>query len=549
MCLAGVSADPVGTEEPLWRGVTGGSFPGPPVLSQDGRSYVASNDRYLYAYSAEGELLWRYDLRARPTGDACVTPDGIVLVQRGDDTLVAINPSGKTVWSRRRGSAPACAAGGVIYRVEAGERLVALSARGRVVWQVTSHAPFVIGPVVIGHAVVIADADGLSAWDRSGAELWRASLPGTPTAIGASIDGTVHVGLEDGRVVDISGGEVIAMRLTGTAAVTAVVVDENAGALYSVSARGEAFAATDEGSDADALRVSGDAEEVAAVVARSAGGVFMLMSSGEIRELASADAKARQVVPAPRVVGGRRDRATFAIGPKGRAVVAGPGWTVTGMRVGRPGAGWSHARAAAHGRAAIAADTVLSERGPGEEIDRIYLSRLLSSGEVADRRRALDDIASRLDGVGLAGSYGRVVEALLAFVTDTGDGRAPAERIRAVRMLARIGDYGVRDTVLRIARSSSERSLRIAVLESIEHMPVDGEGRTARIIHTVLRQEARAGADRRLGRAGIDAIKGYVSYRGGVDHPELGAAIGVLATGGFPPEIRREVAGLASELY
>jgi hypothetical protein len=392
--------------------------------------------------------------------------------------------------------------------------------------------------------VVIADADGLSARDRSGAELWRVPLDHRPTALGASVNGTVHVGLGDGRVVDISGGEVIGVRLTGTAAVTTVVVDENAGAVYALSARGEVFATTPV-----SRRVSGDAKEVAGVVARSAGGVFMLMSSGEIRELASTDAKASQVVPAPGVVGGRRHRATFAIGPKGRAVVAGPGWTVAGVRVGSPGAGWSHARGAAHGRAAVGTRASTPGRSSSDEIDRIYLSRMLSSGEVADRRRALNDISARLDGDGLAGSYGRVVEALLAFVSGSGGGRTPAERNRAIRILARIGDYGVRDTLLSIAGSSRDRSLRIAVLESIEYMPVDEKGRTARLIHRVVRQEARAGADRRLGRAGIDAVEAYVSYRGSVDHPELGAAIGVLATGGFPPEIRRQVAGLAAELY
>lgn len=557
LCLGGGVVAPAGAEEPLWRAVTGGSFAGPPVITQDGRTYVASNDRYLYAYSPEGELLWRYDLRAKPAGHACVTPDGLVLVQRSDGTLVAVNPSGKTVWSRRRGDAPACAADGVIYRVENGDQLLALSARGSVMWRVETHAPVVSRPVVVGHAVIIADTDGLSARDRSGGELWRVSLPGTATSIAASLDGTVHVGLEAGGVVDVSAGEIIAHREAGTDAVATVVVDEDTGMVYALSAGGAVFAAAAGGraendvpAVAAARRVTAGTEKVAAVVARQAGGILMLMTSGEIRELESADAEARRLVPAPAVVGGQRDPATFAIGPDGRAVVAGPGWTVSAGRARRAGDGWSHARAGAHGRAALAGPPTASQSSESEEIDRIYLSRLLSSADVTDRRRALDDIAARLDADGLAGSYRRVVEALLAFVSENaGDGRGPAERIRAVRMLARIADEGVRDTLLRIARSSNERSVRIAVLESVRHMPVDAEGRTARMIHTVLRQEARRGADRRLGRAGIDAIKGYVSYRGAVDEAELGAAIGVLATGGFPPEIRREVAGLAGELY
>ncbi|NBF41140.1 MAG: PQQ-binding-like beta-propeller repeat protein [Spirochaetes bacterium] len=548
--------------------MTGGSFPGPPVITQDGRAYVASNDRYLYAYSPGGELLWRYDLRAKPTGRACVTPDGLVIVERSDGTLVAVNPAAKTVWSRRQGNAPACAANGVIYRVEDENRLLAISARGSVMWRVEVGASVVTGPVVVGQTVVIAHAGGLSAWNRSGGELWRVSLPGTATSIGASLDGTIHVGLVEGGIVDIFAGEVIAHRQAGTDAVTAVVVDEVAGTVYALSAGGFLFAAEGvETADADAaatpaaLRVwaddtEGSAGKVAAVVARNAGGIFMLMTSGEIRELESADAETRRLVPAPAVVGGRRHPATFAIGRDGRAVVAGPGWTVSAVRAGRPGGGWSHARAGAHGRAVLAGPPTVahashaSQRGASEEIDRIYLSRLLSSGDASDRRRALDDIAARLDEGGLAGSYRRVVEYLLAFVSENAvAGRGPAERMRAVRMLAEIGDYGVRDELVRIARSSNDRSIRIAVLQSVQHMPVDDEGRTARMIHTVLRQEARRGADSRLGRAGIDAIKGYVSYRGSVEDADLGAAIGVLATAGFPPEIRREVAGLAAELY
>lgn len=560
MWLGGGFMTPAGAEEPLWRAVTGGSSPGPPLITQDGRTYVASNDRYLYAYSSPGELLWRYDLRAKPTGHACVTPDGLTLVERSDGTLVAVNPAGKTVWSRREGAAPACAGDGVIYRVEDDNRLLALSARGSVLWRVEIGAFRVTGPVVIGHAVVVADADGLSAWDRSGAELWRVTLPGTPTAVGASLDGTIHVGLDEGGIVDVSAGEVIARRQAGTDAVTAVVVDETSGVVYALSAGGSVFAAAagvraeDDVDPAVAVhRVSADTENVAGIVSRSAGGIFMLMTSGEIRELESADVEARLLVPAPAVVGGRRDPATFAIGPSGRAVVAGPGWTVSAVQAGRPSDGWSHVRAGAYGRSALAGPPTashVSQRGASEEIDRIYHSRLLLSGNVADQRRALDDIAARLEEDGLAGSYRRVVEALLAFVSqNAGDGRGPAERIRAVRMLAEIGDYGVRDALLRIARRSNDRTLRIAVLESVRHMPVDAEGRTARMIHIVLRQEARRGADRRLGRAGIDAIKGYVSYRGAVDDAEIGAAIAVLATGGFPPEIRREVGGLAGELY
>ncbi|MFP4372755.1 MAG: PQQ-binding-like beta-propeller repeat protein [Spirochaetaceae bacterium] len=551
------AAAAAGADEPLWRAVTGGAFPGPPVVSPDGRAYVASNDRYLYAYSSGGELLWRYDLRVRPTGHACVTADGIVLVQRSDDTLVAVNPAGKTVWSRRGGSGPACSAGGVIYRIEGGERILALSPRGAVIWRTQLPGTAVIEPVVIGRTVVVATGDGLTAWDVSGTELWHAPVDHTPTAMGASSDGTLHVGLEDGSVIDISAGAVTAGRPTGASAVTAVVVDDAADVVYALTAAGEAFAlAREAGAAVNTPRGSVVREDVAALVAREAGGIFMLMRSGELRELADVQEESRRVAEAPEVFGGDRGRPGVAVAADGRAVIAGPGWTVTAVQAGRPAGGWSHARATAHGRAAVSADGSATGAGRTGEIDRIYLSRLLSSPDIADRRRALGDIAARLEGDGLRGSYQRVVEALLAFASgETRAGGEPraavgsAERVLAIGMLARIGDYRVRDTLLRLAQTSGDRALRIAILESVEHLPVDAEGRTARMIHTVLRREARAGADSRLGRAGIDAVRGYVSYRGAVDTPELAAAVGVLATGGFPPEIRTEVSRLGADLY
>jgi hypothetical protein len=172
---------------------------------------------------------------------------------------------------------------------------------------------------------------------------------------------------------------------------------------------------------------------------------------------------------------------------------------------------------------------------------------MLGSDDGRDRDRVLAEIASRIDKAALLGSYEHVLDELTRFVKD--GRRGPGERARAVRLLSRIGGYGTREVLLRLARGDAEREVRVAVLESIGNLSVDGTDRTARTVLEVLREEARGGADARLGRAGLSAVRGYVSYRGAVDRADLAEAIGFLATGGFPREIVREVSALARELY
>jgi hypothetical protein len=556
---------------PLWRAVTGGVAHLAPVVAGDGRVFVAAADRYLYAYSAAGGSLWRYDLRARPAGRMCAAGDGTVLLERTDGTLVSVNPAGKTVWSRGGGQAGAgpsaaggdpaaaapavvqtpgpasiaCGPGGILYRLEEEPALVALTPRGTELWRVRLESRAVAGPLRVGNTLVVALQTGsVIAVDRSGAGVWRYGA-GAVTALGVAANGGVLVATADGAVVELSGGRVVSRWRIGKgpalSLVPAVGGPGRGAVAYARTLGGLVFALGREAAPPGARRLDTGGLEVVSIAARSPAGLFLLAADGGLWALeGAADEVLRMVAEPTPSPGGRRRSVGFTVSAAGRAVVTGPGWTVAVHRVDGRGLERPSPRGAAP---PAAASSGAAER----EIDRIYLSRMLGSDDGRDRDRVLAEIASRIDKAALLGSYEHVLDELTRFVQD--GRRGPGERARAVRLLSRIGGYGTREVLLRLARGDAEREVRVAVLESIGNLSVDGTDRTARTVLEVLREEARGGADARLGRAGLSAVRGYVSYRGAVDRADLAEAIGFLATGGFPREIVREVSALARELY
>jgi hypothetical protein len=506
----------------------------------------------------------------------CATGDGTVLVERTDGTLVSVNPAGKTIWSRsgagrgerRTGGLPVvCGPDGIVYRVEQESRLVALTPRGSPVWSIALEAAVEVGPIAVGGSVVLADVEGtVLAIHPSGALRWRFEGQTGVRALSASATGGVLVATANGRVLELIQGRPAArwaldgVTLAGVRAAggpLAGYARGSDGSIYALTRAAvvgdgdlpDGHSASERGAQLRARRLDVGSVVAAAILPRAGGGLFVLSSDGGVwvigegaEQTAGRAAPIREAAAPTPSPGGRAPEVNMAVSDAGRVVVTGPGWTVAAHRLetGILSPPRVPAGTAARGQPA-------AERPHTGEIDRIYLSRLLRSRDPGDQGRALAEIATRVEEAELAGSYHLVLEELTAFARNRRHGLA--ERVRAVRMLARIGGYGTRDALVRLARDDADREIRLAVLESIAVLSVDRDGRTARMIHEVLREEARRAADMRLGRAGLSAIRGYVSYRGAVDSADLGEAIGILATAGFPREIASRAAGLARELY
>mgnify|MGYP006282069585 CR=1 FL=1 len=526
----------------------------------DGRVFATADDRYLYAYTSEGRALWRYDLRRPASGRMCVTGDGLALVERDDGVLVAVNPAGKAVWNRDGGAAYTgilCDPSGLVFRLEEGNELVALAPRGMPVWRVRLPAAVVAGPIRAADRIIVGlETGGVTVYDRSGIARGAATLPVEPTALSVTAGKGLLAGGADGRVFELDGDEVVRSWRLGDASVRTLLpagVAGSAVAGYVLLSDGTVFrllrrpggeqAPTDAASRAMPMPGAGVAPEgsdrapTTALLSVLGGGqaVLALTADGALYEIRRDDLRA-VVPPAPRV-GGARGRAFAAVDARGRAVLVGPSWTISAWDVPPPALNRT-------GRIGFA-----RERERSAEIDRIYLARLLGSAIVSEQQRALAEIEERVAAGELAESYEYIVAALLEFVGTPVGGAGLEEQVRAVRLVSRIGGYSVRDTLLRRARSTDERELRIAVLEAMAVLPADGDGRTAGTILTILREEARRNADTRLGRAAIQAVRGYVSYRGGIDDTALAEALGILASGGFPQAVVEEVAALSGELY
>lgn len=577
-----VSARDHSDTQPVWSAVTGGAFPGPPVIGPDGRVFAASDDRYLHAYARDGDALWRYDLRRDAAGPMCATDDGLVLVERDDGVLVAVNPAGKAVWNRSGGSARPgilCAPSGLIYRFEGEREMAALSPRGSRLWRVELGGSPVSDPVLAAGRIIVGLGNGdVEFYGRSGTRLGAVTLPVEPTVLSAASAGGVLAGGADGSVFELDNTEVVRSWHPGVAAVRAVLpaggTDRGAagyvglanGAVYrldrepawrrlhvpedraAVHARGGQRAAGDGAAGEGAAGADGGRAGGARLLAVVAGAEAVLILSADGAVYESGVDGLRSVTPPSVRIGGAGGPAFGTVDAGGRAVVVGPSWTVAAWDVPHPVRGGVRP-----GGAGATNDSAT-------EIDRIYLTRLLGSPALREQQRALSEIEQRATVGDLAGSYEHTVAALLEFATgarggDTGRG-APGggaggleERLRAVRLLGRIGGYGVRDALLGMARDGEERELRIAVLEALGELPADGQGRTARAILRVTREEARRGASARLGRAALEALRGYVSYRGGIDDAALAETLGILASGGFPRAVVEDVRALAGELY
>ena len=559
--LAVAVAGPAPASEPAWRAVTGGAFPAPPAVSTDGTVYVASEDRYLYAFAPHGQRLWRYDLRVRPSAGLCALPGGLVAVERSDGTLVVVNPAAKAVWSRpggavgedagggraggaaagggraggaaagggRAGGAAAglaCTASGLLLRLEEGNVLRALTPRGRPLWTLELGEAVSAGPeagsAIAGRRVVyLADVSGrirvVSDAGRSGSQV---QLPDPAVELAAIPDGGVVARTASGALYLVVGGE--AKRLPDPAGEAPIL----------------AMCVTEDG-----------------VASLAAGGalLFLSFSSNTWETLATGIAvgRGRQEEAAGTGSRPRRGAGLAAAGAE-RLVVTGADWTVSQYRVTLGAGSVSTPPAPPAEREGVG-----RQGAEPDGNDSIYFSRMLSSREATERKKALDEIETRLRDGALAGSYDYISRLLLETARSAPDGR---DRGRALALAARMADTGIRNEILTIAREAVDREVRLAFLSAVPHIPIDGAGRTAHVVLRVLREELRdsggfdggtgsAPSTLRLGRAGLRAVEGYVSYRGGIDSPDVGAAVSLLLGRSFPREIRDTARALVRRLY
>jgi outer membrane protein assembly factor BamB len=165
-----------------------------PTIGQDGTIYELEDSVGLAALKPDGSLRWRVKSDAWFATPPVVGPDGTIYLQE-PSALRAVAPDGRDRWQLKLDVQGALGIGrdGTIYAPDPGNRLSAVSPKGKVRWVVMhgSHAALVDGK----GRVVIQDGSSLYVFRADGSELWH-KVVGEETSAMPVVgpDGTVYVG-------------------------------------------------------------------------------------------------------------------------------------------------------------------------------------------------------------------------------------------------------------------------------------------------------------------------------------------------------------------
>lgn len=198
----------------MWRYATGGPIHSSPAIGEDGTVYVGSDDHFIYAIAAAGELRWRYKTGDKVRSSPTIGADGTVYVGGTDQMLYALNPDGSLKWSfasaGRIYTSPALDQNGVVYFGILGKnRLYALSSAGDLNWAVTLGGGTISSPTVgndgtiyIGsydNKLYAINIDGKIKWTYEAGDAIVAS-----PALG--LDGTIYFSSLDDYLYAIDAG-------------------------------------------------------------------------------------------------------------------------------------------------------------------------------------------------------------------------------------------------------------------------------------------------------------------------------------------------------
>jgi outer membrane protein assembly factor BamB len=159
----------------------------------------------LYAWDANGELLWKSDEGGTNASAPVVGADGTIYFQsQSKSSLYALNPDGSLRWTARcpsppRNSPPAIGLDGVIYCGQ-GHGLTAFDANGNKLWELRVSANHVPTQPAVGRdgTIYYAGAHGITAINPDGSIKWVDTTGrAVETTPAITADGAIIFGCDD----------------------------------------------------------------------------------------------------------------------------------------------------------------------------------------------------------------------------------------------------------------------------------------------------------------------------------------------------------------
>jgi outer membrane protein assembly factor BamB len=162
-----------------WKFKTGMEIKSSPAVAEDGTIYFGSRDRNFYALSPDGKLKWKFQTGGWVDSSPGIGLDGTVFFGSWDKNFYALTPGGNLKWSFATSNlittSPAIAGDGTVYFGSHDNNFYALTPDGKLRWKTVTGGPIDISPAIAWDGTVyFGSVDGnFYALHPDGTEAWR----------------------------------------------------------------------------------------------------------------------------------------------------------------------------------------------------------------------------------------------------------------------------------------------------------------------------------------------------------------------------------------
>uniref|UniRef100_A0A7C3EAC6 Pyrrolo-quinoline quinone repeat domain-containing protein n=1 Tax=Gracilinema caldarium TaxID=215591 RepID=A0A7C3EAC6_9SPIR len=196
-CMPGLLFGQQDQSEAKWRQALGGKVLSIPAAQAESVVLV-TDDGMLRCYSYTGRALWQFDAQGKLTPFVSRSREGTSYICRQDGTLMAVNRSGRLLWTRTLKSPiianPIIGWDGRLFLPQE-EALVCISAAGDQRWAIQLDAPLALPPVSDGRGGILAALRSKAVLNISPiGEVYSAVLPLQPAVLVSAADAPVSEG-------------------------------------------------------------------------------------------------------------------------------------------------------------------------------------------------------------------------------------------------------------------------------------------------------------------------------------------------------------------
>ncbi len=508
----------------LWKYSAGGKLLSSPIITEFGTVYVYAEDRHLHAINAAGEFLWKCRITGTPADSLAAGPDNTIYVCNKEGILNAVNPGGQVIWKVRTGGEPAgdpsIATDGTICVTSKSGTVSLYSHTGRLRWRFESGSSIQAAAIIDTYQGIFisSDTEGIIALSPWGRELWRWKPDNFQS-------GTVfHLAVHDHRLYFASTAGIIGAfdsfgtllwsAETGFSYNSLILTDTgmlcsgNGGRLVSINYSGAEIFNKVVNADLNAHPAAG------------LNGVYFLngehklvLVSYEGRIIASADAEGEVL-------------SQFSLGA-GRIVTGTDRWIVYCFRASLPLSGyWAQkGKNALHAGSTVSESYTINENMYRTVIDYVYLSSLLESDSVDQKKKALSEIYERIlddredrgENYLLPLLYKAMTEGRTRVNTAGGyasSNNYPSVRAEAARLAGYAGNLETIELLVSLLDGEKDGEVRVQMIRALGRLNSDYKGLVLPALYRQIRGDFTGIPDEKIATTTVDAVISIIMYSG-----------------------------------